>query len=66
MSLKQYNPYLQSKKFTRECLWLSAKTSSAIEGIHKPFAGGPDAWRPASTQELIDYWKQRVSKSRRA
>jgi len=65
MKLKQSNPHLKSGKHSRDGLWQSAKSSSAIEGIHKPFADGPGAWKPASAQALIDHWKQRASKSGR-
>ncbi len=65
MKLKQSNPHLKSGTAGQEALWLSAKSSSAVEGIIKPFAGGPNAWKPATAQALIDHWKRRASKSGR-
>ena len=32
------NPYLRDAAVRKEGLWVSAKTSSAIEGIREPFA----------------------------
>jgi hypothetical protein len=65
MKLKQSNPHLKSGNHGRDSLWQSAKSSSAIEGIRKPFADGPEAWKPASAKDLIDHWKQRSLKSGR-
>jgi hypothetical protein len=36
--LTETNPYLRNPTMRRKGLWISAKTSSAIEGIHRPFA----------------------------
>ena len=36
--LSDVNPYLRDPKVREEGLWVSAKTSSAIEGIHEPFS----------------------------
>jgi hypothetical protein len=36
--LSASNPYLRDPAVRKRALWISAKTSSAIEGIHKPFA----------------------------
>ena len=32
------NPYLRDPVVRKEGLWVSAKTSSAVEGIHQPFS----------------------------
>ena len=36
--LSDVNPYLRDPAIRKEGLWVSAKTSSAIEGIREPFA----------------------------
>jgi hypothetical protein len=36
--LSTANPYLRDPVIRREGLWVSAKTSSAVEGIREPFA----------------------------
>ena len=36
--LSDINPYLRDPATRREGLWVSAKTSSAVEGIREPFA----------------------------
>jgi hypothetical protein len=36
--LSASNAYLRDFKVRGEGMWISAKTSSAIEGIHSPFA----------------------------
>lgn len=36
--LSSSNPYLRDPIVRKEGLWISAKTSSAVEGIHEPFA----------------------------
>jgi len=36
--LSETNPYLRDPAIRKEGLWVSAKTSSAIEGIREPFA----------------------------
>ena len=65
MKLKRSNPHLKSGKAREFMLWQSAKSSSAVEGIKSPFEFGPHAWKPPTAQALIDYWKQRSSKSGR-
>jgi len=63
MNLKQANPYLKSASARAKALWISAQTSSAVEGIHRPFAGGVKAWKPSSLQAFIAHWKRLASKS---
>ncbi len=65
MNLKGANPHLKSAVRRSEALWISAQSSSAVEGIREPFAKGPHAWKPPTAQALIEYWKQRASKSGR-
>lgn len=65
MKLIKSNRFLRSPKAAAYALWVSAKTSSAVEGIRQPFAAGPSALKTPTTSALIDYWKQRASKSGR-
>ena len=63
MKLSKSNPFLRSPQQARAALWISAKTSSAIEGIRQPFAKGQDIRHPQTDQAFIDYWKNAPSKS---
>ena len=36
--LSESNPYLRDPEIRKKSLWISVKSSSAIEGIHHPFA----------------------------
>lgn len=36
--LSDSNPYLRDPEVRKKSLWVSVKSSSAIEGIHHPFA----------------------------
>ena len=63
MKLAKSNRFLRAPGQAKTALWVSAKTSSAIEGIRHPF--GPHAWQPPTAQALIDYWKKHASKSGR-
>jgi len=65
MKLIKSNRFLRSPKAAAYALWVSAKTSSAVEGIRRPFAAGPSAMRMPTAAALIDYWKQRATKSGR-
>jgi hypothetical protein len=65
MKLSKSNPFLRSASAAKSALWVSAKTSSAIEGIRQPFATGPDSAQPATARALIDHWKKRSSRSGR-
>ena len=62
MKLKQSNPFLRSDIGRKAGVWISAKTSSAVEGIRAPFAQGPDAERPETFEALVAYWKYRAAK----
>jgi hypothetical protein len=65
MKLSQSNRFLRSPKAAASALWMSAKTSSAVEGIRQPFTAGPSALKTPTAAAFIDYWKQRASKSKR-
>jgi hypothetical protein len=63
MTLKESNPYLRSRtEATRKAaLRISAKTSSAVEGIRAPFADGAMAKAPATKESFTAYWQQRAA-----
>jgi hypothetical protein len=67
MTLKESNPYLRNRSdATRKAaLRISAKTSSAVEGIRAPFSDGATAKTPASREGFIAYWQQRAALSAR-
>jgi hypothetical protein len=67
MTLKESNPYLRSRtEATRKAaLRISAKTSSAVEGIHAPFATSAKANAPATQESFTAYWQQRAAASAR-
>ena len=61
MTLRESNPYLRScvtEASRKAALRISAKTSSALEGIRAPFADGMAAKAPASRESFIAYWQQ--------
>ena len=60
MTLKQSNPHLKWAATRKAALRVSAQTSSAVEGIHAPFAKGTKAASPGSTEAFIAHWKRRV------
>lgn len=37
-TLSETNPYLRDPEMRKKSLWISVKSSSAIEGIHHPFS----------------------------
>jgi hypothetical protein len=67
MTLKKSNPYLRSRTAAtrKAALRISAKTSSAVEGIHAPFAEGTTAMAPATQESFTAYWQQRAASSAR-
>ena len=67
MTLSESNPYLRSwPEATRKAaLRISAKTSSAVEGIRAPFADSLAAKAPASRERFIAYWQQRAASTAR-
>ncbi len=65
MKLSKSNRYLSASENPRDALWISAKTSSAIEGIRRPYAEGLRADRPATVQAFIEYWKKKAAASGR-
>lgn len=67
MTLKESNPYLRSRTEAsrKAALRISAKTSSAVEGIRAPFAESTAAKTPASRESFTAYWQQRAALSAR-
>jgi hypothetical protein len=67
MTLKESNPYLRSRTEAtrRAALRISAKTSSAVEGIRAPFAANAKANAPATQESFTAYWQQRAASSAR-
>ncbi len=67
MTLKESNPYLRSRTAaTRKvALRISAKTSSAVEGIRAPFTASATAKAPATQESFTAYWQQRAASSAR-
>ena len=65
MKLSRSNRYLKASENPRDALWISAKTSSAIEGIRHPYADGKQADRPATVKAFIEYWKKKAAASGR-
>jgi hypothetical protein len=63
MALNESNPYLRSRsEASRKAeLRISAKTSSAVEGIRAPFAEDRLAEAPASWEGFTAYWQQRAA-----
>ena len=62
--LTDTNPYLKPGPAREAGLHMSAKTSSAVEGIRAPF-NKKDSFSPANTAEFIAYWKRRVAATKR-
>jgi hypothetical protein len=64
MTLKESNPYLRdsSEAARKAALRISAKTSSAVEGIHSPFAEDMASKVPANREAFVAYWQQRAVK----
>ena len=66
MNLIDANPELQSPEKVRKWVLRIVKESSAIEGIHHPFAKGKHLHWPQTTEEIVKYWKERLAMERRA
>src|SRR5262245_24425438 len=45
----------------KKALFIAAKTSSAVEGIHHPFKKGDGVYWPESMDDLVRYWTKRVA-----
>lgn len=59
-------PYDSRMNLQQErALYLSVKTSSAIEGIRHPFAKGKRTYWPETMEELVEYWKKRVAAAKK-
>ena len=65
MKLSKSNRFLRSPAKARAGLLISAKTSSAVEGIRKPFESGVRNLQPEDSRAFITYWKRRASGSAR-
>jgi hypothetical protein len=65
MTLKLSNPHLKSAAARKAALRISAKTSSAVEGIRAPFAKAKHGDAPASTEAFIAHWKRRITATAR-
>lgn len=63
MTLKESNPYLSNRSETarKAALRISAKTSSAVEGIRAPFSETTPTEVPANRESFITYWQQRAA-----
>lgn len=66
MNLIQANPELQSPAKLKKLVYRWVKESSAIEGIHHPFAKGKRTCWPQTMEEVVKYWKERVAASVRS
>jgi len=58
-TLLQTNPYLRSAKDREKALYVSVKSSSAVEGIRAPFTGNKPLRQHKDEKAFIAYWKQR-------
>ena len=65
MKLNKSNRFLQSSKEAANGLWVSAKTSSTVEGIRQPFTCDSKTGQFTSVDSLTDHSKKRASKSGR-
>ena len=65
MKLSESNPYLRDPVKRAQLLRTSAASSSAIEGIRKPFEAETESQMPKTQQELVDFWKKPSRKSKR-
>jgi hypothetical protein len=63
MILSKSNPYLRNwpEAKLKAALLISAKTSSAVDGIRAPFAEGRLAEAPASWEDFTAYWNRRAA-----
>jgi hypothetical protein len=66
MNLIESNPHLRSSAQRRKLIHEWVKESSAIEGIHHPFAKNKRTYWPRTMDDLITYWKERVAAQSRA
>ena len=65
MKLTKSNRFLRSPTAAASALWVSAKTSSAVEGIRQPFVRDAKTGQFTDTRTFTAHWKQRASKSGR-
>ena len=64
MKLSESNPFLRSPNRDADLL-SSVRSSSAVEGIRKPFENGAKEVQITGVHEFIDFWRQRASSSGR-
>ena len=64
-ALTKPSPHPQSAEDREQALYISVKSSSAIEGIRAPFTKARWAKRPKDMDSLIAYWKMRAAGARR-
>lgn len=60
MKLSKSNRYLRVAREAETGLFVSAKTSSGIEGIRKPFARDARTGRFTDVRTFSDHWKRRT------
>ena len=61
MKLSQYNKFLRSRPEADAALLISAKTSSAVEGIRQPFAQDAKLDTVGDTRAFTERWKRRAA-----
>lgn len=61
MKLSKSNPFLQDKTKAKGALIVSARTSSAIEGIRRPFERAIEAVDITDTRSFTEHWKLRTA-----
>jgi hypothetical protein len=62
MKLSRSNRFLRSKGAASEALYISAKTSSAVDGIRQPFSRDAKTGRFKDVASFTEYWKARTRK----
>jgi hypothetical protein len=65
MSLVQSKPRPLSARKLKKLIIQSVKESSAIEGIHHPFAKGKRTYWPDTMEDLVRYWTKRVAAAKK-
>src|SRR5439155_22655358 len=61
MKLSQYNKFLRSRPEADAALLISAKTSSAVEGIRQPFVQDAKLGTVGDTRACTERWKRRAA-----
>lgn len=65
MKLSKSNAFLRSPTTAAAALWVSAKTSSAVEGIRQPFVRDAKTGQFTDIRMFTAHWKKLASKSGR-